>query len=523
MITPRLQYLIEHYSESLINRLSANLTNKLSQDSLIGKLSQETVLTVSNAVLKFSLSDPSRNKSATQWLITTYLNDGFRFEDMLGDNTSKVHNTLVQFGLYRGKLDVSSRSLNQYKTLADVYASIEAFIPKDNDDLTLSGKALKRSEREKAHQETEFIHQGEDGFTVVSPKTEFASKWWGKGTQWCTASDNNNMFQHYNKEAPLLIIIMPNGDKLQLHVGKYEFQFMDARDQDVEKSYIENNWNVLGPIMFTSVKQNGYTLQFVPEEFRNKELYLSATKQNGVALYYVPEELRDKNLCWSAIKQNGVALYYVPKELKDKEICWEAVKQTGKALGYVPEELRDREICWEAVKQTGEALGYVPEEFRDLKLCLEAVKSNGLALQYVPVELRYREICLEAIKQNGRALEHVLKELRDREMCLEAVRQTGWAIEYVPWKLRYREICLEAVKQSGYALWNVPKELRDREMCLEAVKQDGLAIELVSEKLRDIEICLEAVRQNGGALRFVPEELKSICLDSMTKIKEDNV
>jgi hypothetical protein len=119
MITPRLQYLIDNYGKSLTNKLSANLTNKLSQESLaeklsleslIEKFSQETVLTVSNAVFKFSLSDPSRNKSATQWLITTYLNDGFRYEDLMGDNTSKVHNTLVQFGLYRGKLPVSARS-----------------------------------------------------------------------------------------------------------------------------------------------------------------------------------------------------------------------------------------------------------------------------------------------------------------------------------------------------------------------------------------------------------------------------
>jgi hypothetical protein len=208
MPTPRLQYLIDHYGESLANRLSqetvlaqeVNMTSReIEEIYLMGVIS-----TPRESVLKFSLSDPSPNKSATQWLITTYLNDGFRFEDLRGDKTSKVHNTLVNFGLYRGKLDVSSRSLNQYKTLADVYVSIEAFIPKDNDDLTVSGKALKRSEREKAHQETEFLHQGEDGFTVVSPKTQFASKWWGKGTQWCTAGEKNNKFQHYNKQAHCL-------------------------------------------------------------------------------------------------------------------------------------------------------------------------------------------------------------------------------------------------------------------------------------------------------------------------------
>jgi hypothetical protein len=474
MSTPRLQYLIEHYGQSL--------TNRLSQEDVLTK---EIALTPQESVLKFSLSDPSRNKSATQWLITTYLNDGFRLEDLLGDKTSKVHNTLMNFGLYRGKLPVSARSLNRYKTLADVYASIEEFIPQENDDLTLSGKALKRSEREKAHQETEFIHQGDDGFMIVSPKTQFASKWWGKGTQWCTASDNNNMFEYYYKEAPLLILIMPNADKLQLHVGKYEAQFMDARDNEVSDQYIEEHWEILKPIMFSAVKEDGRILEYIPEQFRNIKVCREAVKQNGRLLYLVNKEFRDKELCWSAIRQNGRALIDVPDELRDKEICLEAVRQNGYALEYVPWKFRDKELNLEAIGQNGYALDFVPTEFRDKEICSEAIKQNGQALQYVPEALRDQEICLEAVKQNGQALYYVPNELRDYELCLEAIRQNGLALGCIPDELRDKEICLEALKQSGRALQYVPKELRDKEIYLDAVKQDGRALEFVPVEFHD--------------------------------------
>jgi hypothetical protein len=446
MITPRLQYLIERYGESLVNRLSQEtiLAHESSANSYkeIPSISRESVL-------KFSLSDPSRNKSATQWLITTYLNDGFRFEDLLGDNISKVHNTLVQFGLYRGKLPVSARILNQYKTLADVYASIEQFIPRENEDLTLSGKALKRSEREKAHAETEFLHQDDKGLTLVSPKTQFASCWWGKGTQWCTASDNNNMFNHYHKKAPLLIIIMPNGDKLQLHIGEDEFQFMDAQDRDIEYHYIEEHWPILEPIILFAVRQNGRALQYVPDEFLYREIYLET------------------------IRLNGQLLCYVPHKLRDREIGLEAVKQDGKALYYVPEELRDSPLCMEAFRQNSEALHYIPEQFISRKLYLEAVRQNGLSLECIPVHFRDKELYWSAVRQTGEALAYVPEELRDREICLEAVKQNGDALIYVPEELRDKEICLEAVRQNRVALYFVPKELINLQLHIECIRQYG--------------------------------------------------
>lgn len=66
-ISPRLQYLIDHYGVQLAKHLHGiSLTYEPEE-----------------AVLAFAEADPSRNKSATQWLIKTYLKGGFRFEDII--------------------------------------------------------------------------------------------------------------------------------------------------------------------------------------------------------------------------------------------------------------------------------------------------------------------------------------------------------------------------------------------------------------------------------------------------------
>lgn len=73
-------------------------------------------------------------------------------------------------------------------------------------------------------------------FKVIIPKTEEASCLYGSGTRWCTAARDNNVFDQYNKQGNLYIIMANLGGrqrKFQLHVEGD--QFMDERDQSVNK------------------------------------------------------------------------------------------------------------------------------------------------------------------------------------------------------------------------------------------------------------------------------------------------
>ena len=47
-------------------------------------------------------------------------------------------------------------------------------------------------------------------------------------------------------------------------------------------------------------------------------------------------------MCLEAVQQNGWALQYVPEELRTKELCEIAIKNNGKALKFIPDNLKNK-------------------------------------------------------------------------------------------------------------------------------------------------------------------------------------
>lgn len=50
------------------------------------------------------------------------------------------------------------------------------------------------------------------------------------------------------------------------------------------------------------------------------------------------DKWQDKEYCITAVKQDGKSLQFVPEKYKTEKLCLEAVKQDGWALKYVPEK-----------------------------------------------------------------------------------------------------------------------------------------------------------------------------------------
>jgi hypothetical protein len=459
--------------------------------------------------------DITKGKYA-RFLIEVFLNDKFLEEDLIGGLDSTVGQAISLFHKHKHKLPENMRSVyafNQetgealYQSPGDLWNNVKQFQGK------LSGKELKKEEQEQIYRETEFIYKDKKtGFQIVSPLTKESAKWWGKGTRWCTSAEKNNRFEHYTKDAPLFILLVPDKQKLQLWKYDNRIQFMDENDNKISLDYIEQNWNILEPICKWL-----NDIRFIPEKYRDYNIYLEAVKQNGHALGYIPKELRDYSLCLEAVKNNGIALISVPKELRDYNIYLEAVKNNGEALSFVTKELRDYNIYLEAVKQYGEALISVPKELRDYNLCLEAVKQDGFALRYVPDEYINYDLCLEAVKNDEKALMYVPYQYRDYNLYLEIVKNNKMSLMYFPNEFMDYNLCLEAVKNNGEALSFVPKQFIDYNLCLEAIRNDGYSLYFVPEELRTLEICALAVQQNGEALQYVPENLKdyNLCLEAV--------
>jgi hypothetical protein len=449
-------------------------------------------------------ADPTQNKGMTAWLAGQYAQGKLRLEDL-----GTAHETLTMFRRYAQRLEPSQRDLGRYQNLAAVWDAVIRFA--NAEEQHISGKAQKALERDKAYAESRILRQDEDGFTIAVPLTEFAAKWWGKGTRWCTAAEKDNQFWHYHKQAPLMVIVIPalgERAKFQMWVSKKRVEFMDAADRVISDNLIEANWRRFKTVIQTALAQKGVALRWVPVHLRTEDLCRMAVVQNGHELSYVPERLRTEELCRIAVGQESTALQWVPNHLRTDDIYKIAVAQNGCSLGQVPIHLRTKAFCQGAVTQNGLALEYVPWDLRTDEICRIGVAQNGEALQWVPQHMCTPELCRTAVQQNGCALTWVPGYLRTDEMYRIAVAQNGWALAEFPEDLRTDEICRIALAQNGGALHYVPKTLLTDEMCRISVAQNGLALQNVPQALRTEEICEIAVVQDDRALVYVPKAMR---------------
>jgi hypothetical protein len=172
-------------------------------------------------------TDPTPNKQYVQHVARMYGKGGVKMEDM----HSRMTPALEKFhDLSRRKIiPAEHRDLGRYKTLSDLEDVVEKHAG------SLSGKEENRQLHDKMkspeHSSSEDYHT----FTKVTPKTQEASCHFGKGTRWCTAADNNNMFPAYNKLGPMHIYTPKTpaypGEKYQYHYGTNSL--MNEKDHEV--------------------------------------------------------------------------------------------------------------------------------------------------------------------------------------------------------------------------------------------------------------------------------------------------
>jgi len=74
----------------------------------------------------------------------------------------------------------------------------------------------------------------------------------------------------------------------------------------------------------------------------------------------IQNAMKIENVRKNLVEYCGYALQYVPNEFKSKELCETAVNISGSSLKYVPEELKIDDICQKAVQNDSSALEFVP-------------------------------------------------------------------------------------------------------------------------------------------------------------------
>lgn len=142
-----------------------------------------------------------------------------------------------------------------------------------------------------------------------------------------------------------------------------------------------------------SVKQYGWLLKYVKEEFQTKELCEIAVLHGGNGLEYVCDKFHTEELYKLALKKAGCALQYVKKNLKTEELCLIAVKQYWWAIIHIDEHLQTEEICKIALDKTAATFKYICERCQTEEICKMAIKNDPYIVYHIHKNKLTENLC----------------------------------------------------------------------------------------------------------------------------------
>lgn len=188
------------------------------------------------------------------------------------EDLGRIKDALVEFdtlkrsGYFaRNKDQVQFSDINVFKT----FRALERYLDKITDKQLLSNNQADKFKEQEfiKNDEVEIIADTAE-YKVVIPKSEEASKYYGRNTRWCTAAKTGNMFDNYNEAGDLYIILdKKNNKRWQLHFDS--MQFMDESDKPIR------DWDIIPKGALASLEYNELNhrdLQQLIDGFLRREL-----------------------------------------------------------------------------------------------------------------------------------------------------------------------------------------------------------------------------------------------------------
>jgi len=132
---------------------------------------------------KITQADPTYkndvNGKYSKWLLNLYKSNNLRLEDLY-----KATPYLKAFNDFKYKLP--SNDIFNYKSLAELFKDVSEYVVSDDENLHTDEYKIKGQYREVFRN---------DKYRIIIPKTLEASKYFGKGSGWCTI--NTDDFEKY--------------------------------------------------------------------------------------------------------------------------------------------------------------------------------------------------------------------------------------------------------------------------------------------------------------------------------------
>ena len=380
------ELLLEYNETRLINDFGKKLEARAKSDASApkNKTSQQLIQVIASA-------DPTPNKELTFWLCLNYANNGIaRWEDI----DSRAVPDLLKFKALLRKPNLNPplqvRDINQIKGLGALTDITEKYQEKE----TVSNSQLADQEEANFYStgKAELIYN-DNQVKVIVPLTKEAAIFFGKGTRWCTAAKNKNLFAKYNKRGPLYIVIIKGtNEKYQFHWKST--QFMDSADQEINPNTLANKYPILWKIFKPIAEENkSLILNLNPSE----EEQLAAVKQAGYAIQYIKNPSEAVQL--AAVNRDGWAIKYITNPSEKVQLA--AVKQNGYAIKFIKNPSEKMQLI--AVIAYGYAIQYIenPSE----KVQLAAVNQDGWAIEYI--ENPSEAVKVAAVTQDGSTIRFI--------------------------------------------------------------------------------------------------------------------
>jgi hypothetical protein len=198
-------------------------------------------------------TDPTPHKEYVQWLARTYARGGVHFEDVI----TQVNQDLANFDRLK-KRRLIKPPYNDINRYSDFHLFAETVA--QYEDQTTANDQLKQNRGK-------FKELYKDAqLRVIQPEDYEAACYYGKGSKWCTSGSSEvsaNMFDRYNSEGPLYIIIPAQakyaGEKYQFHFPS--MQFMNEKDRSIDVHELVSRYPQLAKLFNDQAKKYG-ALQF---------------------------------------------------------------------------------------------------------------------------------------------------------------------------------------------------------------------------------------------------------------------
>jgi hypothetical protein len=362
-------------------------------------------------------ADPTARKGVagkySEWIVKQYIDsdDGYRsrfFEDLY-----KYKNSLKRFHELKVRNKIKEKDINKIK---DLWA-LQNLTKGDQQESVLEG--FPDTSKMEINGEVEVILR-DPQIHIYWTKTHNSNTILGSNTEWCTVPKGSSYFNEYNKQGPIFILYIKEGNETKRYQYHFESeQFMDEEDRE-DTSYLENAKIKNAFIKFARKHKNPFiAVQFGDKSvLRSEKIQLAVVKQNAFMIKHIDNPSEEVQL--AAVNQNGLAIEYIKHLNPSEEVQLTAVKQKGDALKYIDNP--SEEVQLTAVKQYGHAIRYIDNPSEELQL--SAVKEDGNAIRHIinPSE----EFQLFTVKQNGLAIHWI--DNPSEAVQLAAVRQNRDAI-----------------------------------------------------------------------------------------------